>query len=789
LITDFGKLILDAQNNTDAIWVFQTKTTIMTGSRSIIVLKNGAQFKNVFWAIGTAATMGPSSFFVGQILAVTAVTLGRNAILKGRAFARTSMTFNGGALVSQTVSENTVNMTIGSCDPFAVLAKTSVTFGQGNTTIAGSVGVSPGTSITGNYELSSGTTERNTAIAQACVYDLGTAYNLAATATCHYYLSNSELSGLTLSPGVYCSSSGLFTIAKLAFVTLDGLNMTNPVWIFQTTSTLDTGDDSSMILKDGALPKNVYWAVGTEASIGNSAFFVGNLMVQSSILYAPYAILDGRGLSFADVTFRGYSSAGTPNGTAEVVKPSIKINIGACERFAILAYNSIIFNSALTVISADSVGNSPGTSVSGNYQVTSGTTEINTAAANQCNDDFATAYDAANGKTCLNNFAAADISGKALFPGVYCSTPGTFTTTAFSTLTLDAQNDTNAVWIFQTRTTLITGSRSRVLLKNGAQYKNVIWAIGTAATLGSSSFFIGQILALTAVTLEKKSVLLGRIFAKTSLTVDSGSLVSQTASSTSIDMTIGSCSVFSVLAKTSITFGLGQTAFTNGSIGVSPGTSITGSYQLNSGTLESNSALAQSCAYDLGTAYNAASTATCEYYLSNSELSGLTLSPGVYCTSSGSFSLDKLALVTLDALNDINAVWVFQTTTNLDTYDFSSMMLINGALSKNVYWAVGAKVTLGYAAFFVGNIMAQSSIKHSSYTLIDGRMLSFTDVTFAGYSSLGLPNGPSEVITPKVQVYLGKCVDFAVMAGSTAGFNLALTVIHSGSIGNSPGNH
>jgi hypothetical protein len=154
--------------------------------------------------------------------------------------------------------------------------------------------------------------------------------------------------------------------------------MTNPVWIFQTTSTLDTGDDSSMILEFGALPKNVYWAVGTKANVGNSAFFVGNLMVQSSILYAPYAILDGRGLSFADVEFKGFSSAGTPNGTAEVVTPSIKINIGSCSQFAVLAYNSIIFNKALTVIMSDSVGNSPGTSISGNYQVVSGTTQINT---------------------------------------------------------------------------------------------------------------------------------------------------------------------------------------------------------------------------------------------------------------------------------------------------------------------------------------------------------------------------------------------------------------------------
>jgi hypothetical protein len=543
-----------------------------------------------------------------------------------------------------------------------------------------------------------------------------------------------------------------------------------------------------MILKNGALPKNVFWAVGSTANVGNSAFFAGSLIAQSSVVFAPYAILNGRGLSFADIQIKGYASGGLPNGTATEVKPTVKINIGACTDFALLAFNSILFSSALTVITEFSVGK---TSISGNYQLTDGTTQINTAAANQCNSDFADAYDTASGKTCsaANTFAAADLSGKTIFSGVYCSTPGTFTTAAFSTLTLDAQNNPNAIWIFQTRTTLITGARSRILLTNGAQYNKVFWAVGTAATLGSSSFFIGTVFALTAVDFGTKSVMVGRAFAKTSMTFDSGSLVSQTALSTSVVMTIGSCKVFAVLAKNSISFGLGKSVFTSGSVGVSPATSITGNFEVRNGTIESNSASAQTCAYDLGTAYNSASTATCEYYLSSSELSGLTLTPGVYCTSTGKFSIDKLGLLNLDALNDVNAQWIFQTTTTLDTADFSSMILLNGALSKNVYWAVGTKVTIGYAAFFVGNLMAQSSITLSSYTLSDGRMLTFTDITFKGYSYLGVPNGPSVVIFPKVQVYLGGCLPFAVMAGSTAGFNLALTVVHSGSIGNSPGNY
>jgi hypothetical protein len=63
LTTDFSTLTLDGQNNTDAIWIFQTKTTLMTGSRSIIILKNGAQYKNVFWAIGTAGILTFNSYF------------------------------------------------------------------------------------------------------------------------------------------------------------------------------------------------------------------------------------------------------------------------------------------------------------------------------------------------------------------------------------------------------------------------------------------------------------------------------------------------------------------------------------------------------------------------------------------------------------------------------------------------------------------------------------------------------------------------------------------------------
>jgi hypothetical protein len=100
---------------------------------------------------------------------------------------------------------------------------------------------------------------------------------------------------------------------------------------------------------------------------------------------------------------------------------------------------------------------------------------------------------------------------------------------------------------------------------------------------------------------------------------------------------------------------------------------------------------------------------------------------------------------------------------------------------------VAESVNIGYATFFAGTILAQGSITYKAHSILDGRGLSFAAVSFTGYSFAGLPNGKSIVVFPKVRVYLGGCLPFAIEAGSTVNFNLAVTVIHSGSVGVSPG--
>lgn len=105
-----------------------------------------------------------------------------------------------------------------------------------------------------------------------------------------------------------------------------------------------------------------------------------------------------------------------------------------------------------------------------------------------------------------------DLNGQVLAPGVYASTAGTFTNTG--TLTLDGYGSTTGKWIFQAASTLITSSSSTMVLENGASAGQVVWAVGSSATLGTSSTLVGTILALTSITANTSAVVLGSLLAQ-----------------------------------------------------------------------------------------------------------------------------------------------------------------------------------------------------------------------------------------------------------------------------------
>ena len=199
-----------------------------------------------------------------------------------------------------------------------------------------------------------------------------------------------------------------------------------------------------------------------------------------------------------------------------------------------------------------------------------------------------------------------------------------------------------------------------------------------------------------------------------------------------------------VQAETTITFGGTLTTITSGDIGVSPGTSITGSYRLVSGTAHSNDAYAKQCTADMKVAYDQAHAQKCTQTIA-SDLSGQRLIAGVYCTPSGKFILSAGSL-TLDALGNPFAEWVFQTEETLITAGATSVVLANMARSEHVFWAIGTSVTLGSSSKMVGNLIAKVSITFGSGSEIEGRGLAQAAVTFAsgsqsdkGMQIIGLP--------------------------------------------------
>lgn len=83
-----GILKLDAGGNPNAVWIFKMSSTFITDAGTSIVLAGGAQAKNIYWSVGTSATLGTNSVFYGNILADQSITLTTGAKLTGRALTR-----------------------------------------------------------------------------------------------------------------------------------------------------------------------------------------------------------------------------------------------------------------------------------------------------------------------------------------------------------------------------------------------------------------------------------------------------------------------------------------------------------------------------------------------------------------------------------------------------------------------------------------------------------------------------------------------------------------------------
>lgn len=178
---------------------------------------------------------------------------------------------------------------LGTAHPFAILAGSGVT-NTGPTTITGDVGTHPTPAITGFGTVTmTGSIHAADAVALQAKNDLTTAYNTAAAATPTTAVAT-ELGGRTLTPGVY----GNATLGITGTLTLDTLGDPNAVFIFKAGSTLITASNSSVIVLNGATACNVFWQVGSSATLGTGSRLVGTVMAETSISATTGATVQGR---------------------------------------------------------------------------------------------------------------------------------------------------------------------------------------------------------------------------------------------------------------------------------------------------------------------------------------------------------------------------------------------------------------------------------------------------------------------------------------------------------------
>jgi Ice-binding-like/Bacterial Ig-like domain len=244
----------------------------------------------------TTATFVPKANLLSNTLYTATITseaedLLGNAIVGNRPSTNYVWQFTTGASLSP--------VPLGAAANFAVLAAAAITNTSTATTITGDVGIWPGTSMT-NFPpgIVIGTIHVNDVTAQAAEAALAVAYNNAKGRVGAFTPAVGNIGGLTFTPGLYRSGTST-AISGGGNLTLDAGGDPNAVFIFQIASTLTTSSGFGVTLTGGAKPSQIFWQVGSSATIGTGSAFYGTILANTSITIVSGATLNGRALAGA----------------------------------------------------------------------------------------------------------------------------------------------------------------------------------------------------------------------------------------------------------------------------------------------------------------------------------------------------------------------------------------------------------------------------------------------------------------------------------------------------------
>ncbi|HEX7604029.1 MAG TPA: ice-binding family protein [Polyangiaceae bacterium] len=212
------------------------------------------------------------------------------------------------------------------------------------------------------------------------------------------------------------------------------------------------------------------------------------------------------------------SDAGSSSDSPLATAPTL----GSVQSFAVLG-GSTVTNTGSSVIRGD-LGVNPGLAITGFPPglVVGGTTHAGDAVALQAQTDVVTAFNALGAQACDVDLTGKDLGGLTLVPGVYCFSSSAQLT---GSLVLNAGGKPDAVFVFKTGSSLTSASNASVSVINGGSDCGVFWQVGSSATLGSGTVFVGSVLALASITLDTGAKLSGRALARTAaVTLDTNAV-------------------------------------------------------------------------------------------------------------------------------------------------------------------------------------------------------------------------------------------------------------------------
>jgi hypothetical protein len=233
---------------------------------------------------------------------------------------------------------------LGSASTFSVLGSSTVT-NTGPSAVTGDLGVSPGTAVTGFPPGTVvGTIHAADGAAGAAQSALTAAYNDAAGRTTAAGLS-ADIGGQTITPGLYKQAT---SVGITGIVRLDGQGNTNSVFIFQIGSTLTTASSSQVILQNGAQAANIFWQVGSSATLGTGSIFNGTIMALASVTLTTGAALNGRALALTGAVTLDTNTIGNPGPPTGGAPSALTVSCPLSAAQATVAYNSLLVSTGGT---------------------------------------------------------------------------------------------------------------------------------------------------------------------------------------------------------------------------------------------------------------------------------------------------------------------------------------------------------------------------------------------------------------------------------------------------------